>query len=220
MTRRHYAVAATQAIGTALLGRSLAAAPGSRRFYRATYATAATWTAGGLVSSSRPQWTGKGAGEGLAVGAAAFGLFYGCAHVARRIPVLRRALTSAFRHVHVGRTAAVATTTIVNGVAEEAFFRGAVQDLLGGKRGAALYVAAVAGSRNPSLVLAAVIMGPLWAWQRERSGGLLAPMLAHVAWSMLMLEFVARCSREPVWSRCQELNLILRCIRALHTPPR
>jgi membrane protease YdiL (CAAX protease family) len=187
---RRYAVAATQVVGTTLLGRSLLAEPGSRRFYRATYATAATWVAGGLASSSRPQWTKKGAAEGIAVGTAAFGLFYGCAHVARRIPVLRRALTSAFRHVDVGRTSAVATTTVVNGIAEEVFFRGAVQDLLGGKRSAALYVAAVAGSRNPALVLAAAIMGPLWAWQRERSGGLLAPMLAHVAWSMLMLQFV------------------------------
>jgi len=187
------AAALTQAVGTVLLGRSLNAEPGSKRFYGATYATAATWTAGGVLSRppGGPQWTGRGAGEGIAVGTAAFGVFYGCAHVARRIPLLRRALTSAFRHVHVGRTSWVATTTIVNGVAEEIYFRGALQDLVGAKKGTALYVAAVAGSRNPALVLAAVIMGSALAWQRDRSGGLLAPTLAHVTWSVLMLRFVA-----------------------------
>ncbi|TDQ00207.1 CPBP family intramembrane glutamic endopeptidase [Labedaea rhizosphaerae] len=189
MKLRRAAIAATQTVGTALLTRSLTAAPGSGRFYRATYATAATWTVGGLVAG--PQRSGGRAGEGLAVGAAAFGVFYGCAHVARRIPVLRRALTKAFAHVHVGRTPWVAATTAANGIAEEIYFRGAVQELLGAKRGTALYVAAVAGSRNPALVLAAVIMGSVFAWQRERGDGLLAPATAHIAWSMLMLRYVA-----------------------------
>ena len=189
MNLRRHAIAATQLVGTALLARSLSAKPGSRQFYEATYATAATWAAGGLVIG--PQRTGGRAGEGLAVGTAAFGVFYGCAHIARRIPVLRRALTKAFAHVHVGRTPWVAATTVANGIAEEIYFRGAVQDLVGAKRGTALYVAAVAGSRNPALVLAAVIMGSVFAWQRERGDGLLAPTMAHIAWSMLMLRFVA-----------------------------
>lgn len=195
MNVRRCAVAATQAVGTALLHRSLSARPDSRQFYRATWATAATWTAGGLALG--PQRTGGRAGEGIAVGAAAFGVFYAGAHIARRIPVLRRALTSAFAHVHVGKTPWVAATTIANGIAEEIYFRGAIQDLVGPRRSTALYVAAVAGSRNPALVLAAVIMGSVWAWQRERGDGLLAPTLAHVVWSILMLRYVTPLFTEP-----------------------
>ena len=195
--RRRVVAGLTYVLGSALLARSLHAEPGSRRFFRDTFATAATWTVGGALS--RPGGARRAHGsplESVAVGAAAFVPFYAGAHLARRIPLLRRALTGVLRHVHDATTPWVVVTTMVNGVAEEIFFRGALYEL-SGRPGAAIartsgfYVLTVTGSGNPALILASAAMGPVFAWQRARGGTIVAPALTHLTWSALMLAFVA-----------------------------
>ena len=82
--------------------------------------------------------------------------------------------------------------TLVNGVAEEVFFRGGA---LRGDRppaaGADLHrrstPAATFATGNPMLVFAALTLGLVLALQRRASGGILAPIITHVTWSMLML---------------------------------
>ncbi|WP_409182822.1 CPBP family intramembrane glutamic endopeptidase [Amycolatopsis sp. VS8301801F10] len=182
---------AVTAAGSGLLGASLASKPGSRRFHALTASVAATWFAGartaGPVSRGRPDVV-----QPVLVGAGAFGVFYGCALVARRIPVLRRAITGVLGHAHHGSTPTVVTTALVTGVAEEVFFRGALYDEFGARDSIVLYVLSTTATRNPALVLASATMGTLFTLQRRWGGGVRAPMLTHVTWSALMIGFLPR----------------------------
>ena len=49
------------------------------------------------------------------------------------------------------------------------------------------YAATTAAPRNPALVLAGTATSVLFGFQRRTSGGVLAPALSHVTWSLLML---------------------------------
>jgi membrane protease YdiL (CAAX protease family) len=53
-----------------------------------------------------------------------------------------------------------------------------------------VYSLATVATRNPALVLASVPMGLLFALQRRASGGIQAPMISHVTWSVLMLRYL------------------------------
>jgi len=201
-TRRRCVVAGTLVAGTGLLGRSLAAPPGSRDFYGLTTAVAATWLAGGLGSGPLHLGPPRGAGDvparplvtPVATGVAAFGVFYGFALVARRVPVLDKAISSVLDYADEGSTLLVMLTTLANGAAEEVFFRGAVYAALEGQHSLALstaaYTATTVATRNPALVLAAGVMGTLFAVQRKASGGIQSPLLTHLTWSALMLRFL------------------------------
>ena len=201
--RRRRRVTAGVAVGGAgLLGVSLSTRPGSPAFYGLTLAVAGTWVTGGLASGPlhlgwmltpdhqlrRPVVTP------VVTGVGAFGLFYGAALVARRIPVLDRAVTRVLRYAHQGSTPLVATTALANAVAEEVFFRGALYAALGAGRpvlsSTAVYALATAATRNPALLLASVVMGGLFGVQRRATGGIQAPVLTHVTWSALMLRFL------------------------------
>ncbi|MFD6268046.1 CPBP family intramembrane glutamic endopeptidase [Nocardia asteroides] len=192
--RQARAVAAVGVTGTALLGASLAAPPASNRFYGLTFATAATFTCGGLATT--PPSAGPRDRRVLApaaTGVAAFGVFYGCALVARRIPVLRNAITRLMRYADRGRTPAVLLTALANGAAEEVFFRGAVYQAaprwpVAVSTGA--YILNTTATRNPALVLAAAVMGTLFGVQRRYTGGIQASLIAHLTWSTLMLHFM------------------------------
>ncbi|MBB4905928.1 membrane protease YdiL (CAAX protease family) [Actinophytocola algeriensis] len=200
--RRRRVVTVTAVAGAGLLGTSLSTTPGSPRFYRLTTATAATWVAGGLLSG--PLHLGRAFGGGdrlrrpalvpVLLGAAAFAPFYGCALVCRRIPPLNRMLTSILAYAHQGSGGAVLATTLVNGAAEEVFFRGALYAAVRHANPAVVstgtYVLATTATRNPVLVAASAVMGTLFALQRRASGGIQAPMITHLVWSALMLRFL------------------------------
>ncbi|WP_278265764.1 CPBP family intramembrane glutamic endopeptidase [Nocardia sp. AG03] len=191
---RRRQVVAVGLTGTALLGASLAAPPGGRRFYGLTFATAATLTLGGLATtppSVEPR--DERMVVPAATGVAAFGVFYGCALIARRIPVLRKAITNLMRYADQGRTPAVLLTALANGAAEEVFFRGAVYRAAPCKPVAVstgAYILTTAATRNPALVLAAAVMGTLFGLQRRATGGIRASLIAHLTWSTLMLHFM------------------------------
>ena len=184
-------LAAVTAAGSGLLGASLASRPGSRRFHVLTASVAATWLAG--AQAAGPVRRGRrDVVQPVVVGAGAFGVFYGCALVARRIPPLRRAIAGVLDHAHRGSKASVAATTLLTGAAEEVFFRGTLYDAAGAPGSTTVYVLSTTATRNPALVLASAVMGTLFAWQRGRSGGVQAPLLTHVVWSALMLAFLPR----------------------------
>ena len=201
--RRRRRVTAGVAVGGAgLLGASLSSKPGSPTFYGLTMAVAGTWVVGGLASGPlhlgwmftpdrqlrRPVVTP------LVTGVGAFGTFYCAALVARRVPVLDRAITRVMRYAHQGSTPLVATTALANAVAEEVFFRGALYAAIGVERpvitSTAIYVLATAATRNPALLFASLIMGALFGMQRRITGGIQASVLTHVTWSALMLRFL------------------------------
>jgi CAAX protease family protein len=207
-TRRRRVVGATAVVGVGVLGASLSTRPGSSAFYALTGATALTWTVGGVAAG--PLHRGRTAGGRppvlgpILTGAGAFGAFYGAALVARRIPVLDRAIAKVLSYADVGTDRGagvlVLATTLANGAAEEVFFRGALYDAAGRRAvpvSTAAYVLATTGTRNPALVLASVVMGALFAWQRRATGGIQAPMLTHLTWSALMLRFLPPLFRRP-----------------------
>lgn len=203
MTRawRRRTVYPVAVLGARQLGRSLASRPGSREFYVRTLSVAATWTLGTVVSGPVPP-RGTPFGGGLSrrsvllpvvTGGGAFGLFYGCALLARHVPVLDDAVGRALALADEADASLVALTAGFNAVAEELFFRGAVYSAADRHPVAvstAAYTLATAPTRNPALVLAAAVMGTLFAWQRRASGGVQASTLTHLTWSVLMLRYL------------------------------
>jgi hypothetical protein len=208
--RRRIVVAATAATGTGLLGLSLSTPPGSRSFFVSTAAVATAWTVGGIASGPLHLGWIEGHDSALrrpvltpiATGAAAFGVFYGAALLARRIPPLNRALRSVLSYAHQGDSRLVYATTLANGIGEEIFFRGALYSALPGRSpvlaSTASYAMTTTATRNPALVIAAAVMGTLFGLQRRASGGIQAPALTHTVWSTLMLRFLPPLFREPV----------------------
>jgi len=199
---RQRLVVAVALTGTGLLGASLSTEPDSTEFYALTFAAAGTWLIGGLASGPFPmrsnqtgkRFFGRSVTVPVLTGAVAFGAFFSAALVARRIPILNEALASILTYADRGSDPWVLATTLANGVAEEVFFRGALFSALGAHSpvplSTAVYVLTTSATRNPALVLAAGVMGSLFAIQRRASGGVWAPILTHVTWSALMLRYV------------------------------
>ena len=200
--RRRKVVVGVTAAGAGLLGVSLQSRPASWEFFALTGGVAATWLAGGFASGplhlgwmqARDETLRRPVLTPVLTGVGAFGVFYGCALVARHVPVLDAAIASVLAYADEGNTPLVLATTLANGVAEEVFFRGALYAAIGEQHPVALSTAAYALStvptRNPALVLAATVMGTLFAAQRRASGGIQAPVLTHVTWSTLMLRYL------------------------------
>jgi hypothetical protein len=199
---RRRTVLGTAVAGAGLLGVSLSTKPDSKAFYGLTLGVAGVWTAGALRSGPlHLGYTRTGANTyrrpvltPALFGVGAFGGFYGAALIAKRIPVLDRAISSVLTYAHEGNDGLVLGTTLANGVAEEVFFRGAVYSAVGVNqpvaRTTAAYMLATTTTRNPALVLASGVMGTLFALQRRASGGIQAPMITHIVWSTLMLRFL------------------------------
>jgi uncharacterized protein len=203
-TRRGRVVSCFSLAGTGLLAASMSAKPGSRRFYVTTAVLAATWTAGGLASGplhrgwieSRDRRIGRPLLTPIATGVGAFGVFYAAARLSERIPTLDRSVVRALSFAEEGDDALVLATALANGVGEEIFFRGALYAAFGDDHpvaaSTAVYALATTSTRNPALVLAAAVMGGLFALQRRATGGVQAPMLTHLVWSALMIRYLPR----------------------------
>jgi uncharacterized protein len=193
---------------SALLRLSFSAREGSQHFYLLTTGLAATLTTGALGAGPVQWWGADRPGRpasaawdlvGLPalVGAANFAGFYGAARVVRRHPALRRAIASVFRYADEGSTPLVVVIAASGGVAEELFYRGALWRGPRPLRSTTLaYVASTSATGNPALVLAGLVTSVIFGWQRAASGGVLAPAVAHVTWSVLMLRFIPPLFRD------------------------
>lgn len=206
--RRRRTLAAVAVTGAGLLRLSLSTEPDSTEFYVLTFAVAGTWLAGGLVPE--PGHSGvDGTDEHplrrpvitpILTGAAAFGAFFGAALIARRLPMLNEALTSILSYADRGSDPWILATALANGVAEEVFFRGALFAAVGPHGPVpvttAVYMLTTSATRNPALALASGVMGLLFAVQRRASGGIQAPILTHVTWSVLMVRYLPSLFRK------------------------
>jgi len=199
LTRVRIVAAATLAAGAVLLWLTLRISPGDAAFYPAAVALAVVWALGG-VAGARPRigWVRDTRGRqvrpvvsALLIGLGLVGLFLFGALVVARIPALRGPVQDLLDHARFGSLAAVLAITVVNGVAEELFFRGTLYDALPARRAiagtAVVYVLVTAASGVPLLVLAAVLLGTVTALQRRGTGGLFAPALTHLVWASSML---------------------------------
>ena len=85
----------------------------------------------------------------------------------------------------------VLSITLLNAVAEELFFRGAVVAAVEPWRPALtstiVYATATAATANLALVVAAAAMGTVLSLERTSTRGVLAPIVTHLTWSTLML---------------------------------
>jgi membrane protease YdiL (CAAX protease family) len=91
----------------------------------------------------------------------------------------------------LGNLLVVVVVTVVNGVAEEMFFRGALYTALGRHYpvviSTILYILVVSLGGNAMLGFAGLILGAVCALERRASGGILAPMLTHLVWGLIMV---------------------------------
>ena len=193
---------AAAAAAAALLRSSFTARAGSAHFYGLTACLAGTWAVGAIAAGPLP-WRGDGcrdrygnAARALVIvpvvsGGAAFAVFYGAARAARRSRTLRRAIASVLRYADAGSTPLVVLIAAGSGIAEEMFFRGALWSGPHPLRTTTLaYVASTAATGNPALVLAGLVTSVIFGRQRAATGGVLAPALTHVTWSLLMLRYL------------------------------
>jgi membrane protease YdiL (CAAX protease family) len=197
--RRRAVVLATGVVGAVVLGLTLQAPPGSDRFYWLGLALATTWIVGSVASG--PLHLGRQSGRRhvavpAVLGAIAFAGFAVAAVVVRRVPALDDLVSDVISRADVGSRTLVVAVALVNGVAEELFFRGALYSAFGRSRPALwstlAYVAVTAASGNAMLTLAAAAMGTLFALDRRATRGILAPTVTHVVWSTLMIFFLPR----------------------------
>jgi CAAX protease family protein len=196
--RRRLVVTATLAAGTAMLGATLAAPPGSLAFTLLGFLLAAIWVAGSVAAGplhlDRPTERierRRNLQAAVVLGGLAFAAFLGASVVAPYVPGLDGAIDSVLATADAGPTALVLAIAIVNAVAEERFFRGALPvALVCDHRAAvatAVYVLVTAATLNIALVVAAAAMGTVFMLERLSTGAILAPMLTHITWSTLVL---------------------------------
>jgi len=185
-------------LGAGLLGRSLALPPGDPAFYPFTLLVAATWLVGGLLSGPLHlgylPWRGRlrrPALTGIAIGVLSAGAFLLGGLAVRQIGPLDVLVRDVLGHARGGSAVPITVVTLVNGAAEEVFFRGAVYAAVGARRpvfvSTAIYAVVTVATGNPMLVFAALTLGVVLAALRRASGGILAPVLTHVTWSAMML---------------------------------
>ena len=135
---RRIVVGVVLVIGAVLLGYSLTREPGDTAFYWLTLALAGVWALGARLSGplhmgrvrfrardKRPLITGTLFGIGLGAVFIVGGL------VAREIPPVRDYIVQVLAFTDYGQLWLVVFITLINGLAEELFFRGALFSSLG-----------------------------------------------------------------------------------------
>jgi uncharacterized protein len=197
--RRRIVVAVVVVIGAALLGYSLARKPGDEAFYGLTFALAGVWTLGALLA--RPLHLGhvrffgrnqRPVISGTVIGLALGGVFIVGGFIVREVPALRDYAAEVLAFATQGSLPLVVLITVINGLAEELFFRGALYSALEKHHPAVIstvvYVIVIGVSTlNPMLTFAAVVLGAVCALERRATGGVLAPILTHMVWGLIMV---------------------------------
>jgi uncharacterized protein len=196
--RRRIVVAITLALGATLLGISFSVRQGDPAFYPLTFGLAATWTLGSVLSGPLHLGHIQLAGRlrrptitPIAVGLLLAALFVLGALIVRTIPSLVRLAEDVLGYARLGNLWIICVITLVNGIAEELFFRGALFAAIGVRHAVlistVLYVLATVAGGNLVLVFTAAVLGTVVGLERRASGGILAPILTHVTWSLSML---------------------------------
>ena len=198
LRRRRLVSAVATVVGATTLGWSLNVEPGSAAFYVASLLLAGVWTAGALASGPlHLGWVGRRHGAARPVAPAILSglglaaVFVLGALVVRRIPVLDHAVDGVLTYARRGSNLLVLFVAVANGIAEELFFRGALYAAVPARTAVvvttSVYALASIASGNVMLGFAAVLLGTLVGLERRATGGVLAPILTHVTWSIAML---------------------------------
>jgi membrane protease YdiL (CAAX protease family) len=135
--------------------------------------------------NQRPVITGST--MGLSLG----GLFVLGGLIARQIPVVSQLITRVMQFANQGSLRLVIALALLAAIAEELFYRGALYTALGRRYpviiSTVVYVVATMASGNLMLGFAAIILGTVCALERRATGGVLAPILTHFVWSLVVI---------------------------------
>jgi membrane protease YdiL (CAAX protease family) len=196
--RRRIVVAAVLVIGAVLLGYSLSREPGDNSFFWLTLVLAAVWAVGSLVSGplhlGRLQFRGRN--QRPVITGILVGVLVACAFLlgglgARQIPGVAEYAVRVLEFTNQGAFPLVVLVTVLNGAAEELYFRGALYTALGKTHPAVIstlvYIAVILATGNPLLAFGAIVLGIVCVYERRITGGVLAPMLTHFFWGLIMV---------------------------------
>lgn len=197
--RRRVIAAATLVVGAVVLGVTLRVEPGDGLFYLGGLALAGVWLVGGLGAgrlhvgwaTTREAGLARPVIQPVALAVLIVAVFLVGALVVGAVPWLARPVDDVLAHASAGALWPVWAITVITGVGEEIFFRGALFAAVGRRHAVAvttaIYVAVTAASGNLMLTFAAALLGVLTGAQRRVTGGVLAPIITHVIWSSSML---------------------------------
>jgi membrane protease YdiL (CAAX protease family) len=196
--RRQVVAAIVVLVGASVLGWSLRLEPGGGTFYVAAIVLAGVWAAGAFFSGRLHLGRISGGTEvfvrpilaPILLGLLLVGLFVLGALVVREIDPLATYVSSVLEYADQGSLTALAIITFFNGIAEELFFRGAMYAAIPRHPvvwTTVAYVVATLATGNVMLAFAAILLGAVCGLERRASGGILAPILTHITWSLSML---------------------------------
>lgn len=196
--RRQVVAAIVVLVGAGVLGWSLRLEPGGNTFYVAAVVLAGVWAAGAFLSGRLHLGRMARSNEvfvrpilaPILVGLLLVGVFVLGSLVVREIPPLATYVSSVLEYADEGSLTLLAIITFFNGIAEELFFRGAMYAAIPQHPvfwTTLAYVVATLATGNVMLGFAAIVLGAVCGLERRASGGILAPILTHITWSLSML---------------------------------
>ncbi len=196
--RRQVVAAVIVLVGAGVLGWSLRLEPGGNTFYVAAVVLAGVWAVGAFLSGQLHLGRMARSTEvfvrpvvaPILLGLLLVGVFVLGSLVVREIDPLAAYVSSVLEYADEGSLALLAVITFFNGIAEELFFRGAMYAAI--PKHPVLwttlaYVVATLATGNVMLGFAAIVLGLVCGLERRASGGILAPILTHITWSLSML---------------------------------
>ncbi|WP_082533959.1 CPBP family intramembrane glutamic endopeptidase [Marmoricola sp. Leaf446] len=194
-------------VGAVVLGYTLGfiEPTDSNRFYAATAILAGVWTVGAFTSGplhlgrigvpTQPDTRApRPVVQPFLLGAALVLVFVAGSFLIRAVPFLDDNLTpfiqTVLEYAREGNAWVLLVVTVLNGIAEELFFRGAMYAAIRKHQVAittVAYTVATLATGNVMLGFAAIVLGVIVGLQRRATGGILAPIITHLTWSVSML---------------------------------
>jgi membrane protease YdiL (CAAX protease family) len=195
---RRVVTAIVLVLGTVLLGLSMRRHPSESSFYWLVLTLAAVWVIGAFASGPLHLgvicWRGRNRRPvvvGSIVGLLLGGVFVAGGLIAREIPVISALATRVLRFADEGTWPLIIAVALLGAIAEELFYRGALYTVLVQRNpvitSTAVYGGATLATGYVILALAATVLGAVCAFERRLTGGVLAPMLTHFVWSLVVL---------------------------------
>ena len=161
-------------------------------------ALAGVWALGAFISGplhlGGARWRGRNQRpvvSGTVIGLLLGGVFIVGGLIVREIPVVAELITRVLAYTEQGSWRLTMAVALLGAVAEELFYRGALYTALGRHHplliSTLIYVIATLASGNPVLAFAAIILGTVCSLERRATGGVLAPILTHFVWTLVVL---------------------------------
>jgi membrane protease YdiL (CAAX protease family) len=197
LRRRQVVSVLVVVLGGIVLGLSLRLDPGSTGFYVGSLTLSAVWALGAFASG--PLHLGRIARRGdyvrpviapVLVGLGLAGIFVVGGLVVRQIPFLAGQVGDVVVFADQGSIPILVLITAITGAAEELFFRGAAYAATTRHPvylTTILYAVATFATGNVMLTFAALLLGLVVGLERRASGGIQAPIITHLTWSLTML---------------------------------